>query len=210
MPAWLESAAPSVRAGRPIRWAPTAMATASTSPCSPRTRKRIELCLFDADGAREFARHACPATATTSGTATCRGAGRRAWSTACAHTGPGGPSDGHRFNPHKLLLDPYAREIVGRFDWRDAALRRRRSSARPAGHRATTRAHSVEGARRRRPLRLARRPTACTRRWTDTVLYELHVKGFTMLHPGVPEAQRGTLCRPGSATPPSRTCSGWA
>jgi hypothetical protein len=53
-----------------------------------------------------------------SSTASCRGC-RPGWSTAIAPHGPYAPERGHRYNPHKLLLDPWAREIVGRFRWDD-------------------------------------------------------------------------------------------
>ncbi len=54
-----------------------------------------------------------------SGTATCRGAGAGLVYGLRAH-GPWQPQHGQRFNPHKLLLDPYARETVGSFEWSDA------------------------------------------------------------------------------------------
>ncbi len=58
---------------------------------------------------------------------------------------------------------------------------------------------------RRRRLRLGRASSAPRHRWTDTVVYELHVKGFTQLHDRVPEELRGTYA--GLATPPSWTTS---
>ena len=102
----------------PGRWVRTGTAAASTSPSSRRMRERIELCLFDA-GRTGGARAARAA-----------GAQRRLWHGRLEGAAPGlvyglrahgpwQPDHGHRFNPAKLLLDPYAREIVGRFDWRD-------------------------------------------------------------------------------------------
>ena len=70
------------------------------------TPTKVELCLFDPDGRREIAAHrAAPSAPTSSGTATCPKRAR-ACSTAIACTGPYAPEEGHRFNPHKLLLDP--------------------------------------------------------------------------------------------------------
>jgi isoamylase len=105
--------------------------------------------------------------------------------------GPWAPERGMRFNPHKLLVDPYARAISGKPDW----------SAPLVGHTAVdgrelmdTRddAHGV-------PRSVVvhdefdwqgdRRPEVI---WRRAIIYELHVKGFTALHPGVPPELRGT------------------
>ena len=68
---------------------------------------------------RRGARRARPSARRTTGTATCR-ASAPASATATASTGPTSPRTGHRFNPAKLLIDPYAKAIEGRVDW-DAA-----------------------------------------------------------------------------------------
>ena len=82
----------------------------------------IELCLFSEDGRRETERLALPER---SGPVrhgyTCRGL-RPARSTDCAPHGPYAPEHGHRFNPNKLLLDPYAHALRGRFAAADACL----------------------------------------------------------------------------------------
>ena len=91
----------------PIRSARPGTARASTSRCSPSTPSASSCaCSTPAAGASCSASR-CPSTPTRSGTATCprRGPGS---STATACTARTSPSDGHRFNPHKLLLDPYA------------------------------------------------------------------------------------------------------
>ena len=105
--------------------------------------------------------------------------------------GPWDPSRGHHFNPHKLLLDPYAREIVGHFEWRDEhfggepgrpqVLDRRDNAAHALKARLADTPASIEPAE----------PRPCTA-LADTVLYEAHVRGLTMRHPGVPEALRGS------------------
>ncbi len=107
--------------------------------------------------------------------------------------GPWAPEQGHRFNPHKLLLDPYARMLVGGLRWSDAVF----------GHRA--------GGRREDLVADPRDSAACVPKcqvvdpaftwsedrrpsvpWQDTVIYELHAKGYTQLHPLVPPQLRGT------------------
>ncbi|MFN7001735.1 MAG: hypothetical protein ACK4ST_17185, partial [Elioraea tepidiphila] len=79
--------------------------------------QRIELCVFDATGAREVRRYELygPRDGVFHGFV--EGAGAGLVYGLRAH-GPWQPERGHRFNPHKLLLDPWAREIVGHFRWR--------------------------------------------------------------------------------------------
>ncbi|NVB36742.1 glycogen debranching protein GlgX [Pseudenhygromyxa sp. WMMC2535] len=108
--------------------------------------------------------------------------------------GPYEPAHGHRFNPHKLLLDPYAREIVGSFEWRDEHYGY--CVDQPEGERSfDTRDNAAQmlKARVAAPLSaLDAPPPRVHVAPADTVIYELHVKGFTKLHPRVPEALRGT------------------
>ncbi len=107
--------------------------------------------------------------------------------------GPYEPARGHRFNGHKLLLDPYARNIAGKLRWHDAlfgyrighgegdlSFDRRDSAA------YMPRCKVVDGAFTWGDDRPPRVP------WHETVIYEAHVRGFTMQHPEVPEALRGT------------------
>ena len=78
---------------------------------------KVELCLFDNDGqARARADRRCRNTPTRSGTAICR---RRAPARVYGYRvhGPYEPAAGHRFNPNKLLLDPYAKALVGQLRW---------------------------------------------------------------------------------------------
>ena len=84
--------------------------------------------------------------------------------------GPFAPDRGHRFNPELVLLDPYAREIVGDYHGQDGAFRARVCEDRYDWGADT-------------PPRTAPE---------DTVLYEVHVKGFTRKMAAVPEALRGT------------------
>jgi len=110
--------------------------------------------------------------------------------------GPWAPERGERFNPAKLLLDPYARAITGDLDHtgpiRDHVVG---APSRPDYADSTGAVPlSVVVADAPPPAPLAR-PVPLV----DTVLYELHVKGFTARHPGVPEQLRGTYA--GLASP---------
>ncbi len=102
--------------------------------------------------------------------------------------GPSEPSQGHRFNPKKLLLDPYAKAIARELRWDPAVLD-------PAGDTAAVAplARVVDSKFDWHGDRLPYTP------WQDTVVYEAHVKGFTRQHPGVPENLRGTYA--GLASP---------
>ena len=81
----------------------------------------VELCLFDKARGRGRSRRRIRLTERTDLNWHVLPAGRaaRASSTATACTGPGRPSEGHRFNPAKLLLDPYAKAISGKIRWDD-------------------------------------------------------------------------------------------
>ncbi len=117
--------------------------------------------------------------------------------------GPYAPDEGHRFNPAKLLLDPYAKAISGTIRWSDALSGY--SMDPPIGERdlvpdGTNSAGGlpkcvvVESAFSWGDDKPPRTP------WNRTVIYEAHVKGMTMLHPDVPETIRGTYL--GLATDP--------
>jgi glycogen operon protein len=105
--------------------------------------------------------------------------------------GPYDPHKGHRFNPHKILLDPYAR-VVGRpVEWDESLFGFRTGEDDTTFDERDSAPHAplaavVDGAftwGEDRPLRTA---------WHETLIYELHVKGFTALHPDMPESLRGT------------------
>jgi glycogen operon protein len=152
---------------------------------------RIELCVYDDDGRLERWRQPLPARTGEVWHGHVPGAGAGLVYGLRAH-GPWAPRDGHRFNPAKLLLDPWAREIVGEFRWDD----------RQRGHDAAdpSRADPRDNGDIACKARVvgddgydwqADAPPAVP--WSRTVLYELHVRGFTKRHPGVAEAQRGTF-----------------
>ena len=155
--------------------------------------EKVELCLFDARGRKELHRIVLPEYTD------------EVWHGYLPDLRPGqlygyrvhGPYDperGHRFNPHKLLLDPYARALSGTVRWSDAHFGYR------IGHRAQDlsfdRRDNAAGMPKCRVVDTAftwggdSRPQ---RPWHETILYELHVRGFTMRHPEVPELLRGTF-----------------
>src|SRR5246127_2652750 len=81
--------------------------------------EKVELCLFDDSGKRELQRIAL--TARTGPVWHCYlPEARPGMLYGYRVHGPYRPEEGHRFNPHKLLLDPYALQIVGAFRWSDA------------------------------------------------------------------------------------------
>ncbi|KQW59331.1 glycogen debranching protein GlgX [Variovorax sp. Root411] len=104
--------------------------------------------------------------------------------------GPWSPHEGQRFNPAKLLLDPYAREIVGTYDGSDIFLGH--DPANP--DKRDTRDNASVALKARVALHTG--PAAASGHARipagERVLCELHVKGQTKLHPAVPAALRGT------------------
>ncbi len=107
--------------------------------------------------------------------------------------GPYEPKAGHRFNSSKLLLDPYAKAIAGTMQWSDAAF------GYSIGHADTDSSQDPRDSGPFVPKSVVIDPAfdweddAHPRTpWHHTLIYELHVKGFTALHPAVPERLRGT------------------
>jgi len=114
--------------------------------------------------------------------------------------GPYEPEAGHRFNPAKLLLDPYAKAIAGTIQWSDEMFGYRLGDPRTdlscdlgntAGY--VPKCVVLDQSFTWGGDRLLRTP------WDRTVIYEMHVKGFTARHPDVPEKLRGTYA--GLVTP---------
>jgi len=104
--------------------------------------------------------------------------------------GPYDPAAGHLFRPCKLLLDPYAKEIARDVRW-DPALTDEAGDSGPFAPLARVAVDDFDWRGDHPPLTP----------WHQTVVYEMHVKGFTRQHPGVPEKLRGTYA--GVASPAS-------
>ena len=104
--------------------------------------------------------------------------------------GPFDPARGQRYNPSKLLLDPYARAIEGEFRLDDAVFGSAPGRDAVQDHRDSA-AYVPKGVvvHDAFPWGEDIRPGTA---WSDTIVYELHVKGFTALHPDIPAALRGT------------------
>ena len=154
--------------------------------------ERVELCLYDPAGHIETARVDLEQT-------------HDVWHVYLPGVVPGtaygyrvhGPYDahsGHRFNPNKLLLDPYARELSGDFRWHESHYGYDRGSRSQdlvfdrhdnADHipKAVVTTALSAGRDVRRPLVP----------WAETVIYEAHVRGLTKRHPQLSESVRGTF-----------------
>jgi isoamylase len=152
----------------------------------------VELCLFDQTGRRELNRVRLP------------GRTNQIWHGYIAGLAPGqlygyrvhGPYDpnrGHRFNPHKLLIDPYARQLSGAIRWHDALFGYRlgahrgdltadRRDSAPMMPKCVVEDPSYHWGDDRPPLR----------HWSDSLMYESHVKGLTQFHPEIEPKARGT------------------
>jgi glycogen operon protein len=115
--------------------------------------------------------------------------------------GPYKPEQGQRFNPHKLLLDPYAHNIAGTLKWSDALF------GYNVGHKARDLSFDRRDSARAMPKSKVIDPAFTWGNdrppnvpWHEMLIYELHVRGFTMQHPDVPAPLRGTYA--GLATAP--------
>ena len=162
--------------------------------------EKVELCLFDPQGRHEVERVAL------------REQTDQVWHGYLPEVRPGllygyrvhgpyKPEEGHRFNPHKLLVDPYAKSIVGTLRWSDAQFGFKVGSKQE--DRSFDIRDSAPGMPKCQVIDPAftwgdDRPPGIS--WHDTIIYELHVKGFTFQHPEVPPQLRGTYA--GLATVP--------
>ena len=153
---------------------------------------RIELCLFSEDGRRETERLALPERSGPVRHGYLPDLAPGALYGLRAH-GPYAPDGGHRFNSNKLLLDPYARAMQGRFALGDACL-----GYDPAASEGDLSFSSVDSAAAMPkcvvtapapPVSVDERPDTP---WAETVIYEAHPKGLTHLWAELPEVLRGT------------------
>ncbi|QCI97775.1 glycogen debranching protein GlgX [Agrobacterium larrymoorei] len=155
--------------------------------------ERVELCLFDETGKTEIERITLPEFTNEIWHGYIPGLKPGALYGYRVH-GPYDPEKGHRFNPNKLLVDPYAREIVGDIEWgqeqfgytldaeeKDLSFNDSDSASKmPKCRVIDPKDYDWSGdARPNIP-------------WSKTIFYETHVKGFTKLHPALPEELKGT------------------
>ena len=154
---------------------------------------RMDLCLFDPAGRREVARFTLPEQTDEIWHGYLPG-GRTGLVYGYRAYGPYDPPRGHRFNPHKLLLDPYARATAGDLRASDAMF----------GYRVNSRRSDLSLDRRdSAPGMLKAVVTSDTFNWaddrppnvpwSDTVIYEAHVKGLSIRHPNVRPRESGTF-----------------
>jgi len=159
---------------------------------------KVELCLFDHGGEREVERIELPEYTDEVWHGFLPDA-RPGTIYAYRVHGPYEPEHGHRFNPNKLLLDPYAKAVVGKLEWNPALFGYKMESKDDLTFDERDSAPFVPKCRVIDPAFTwgdERRPTTS---WERTVLYELHVRGYTKLHPSVPDEYRGTfrgMCEP--------------
>ena len=155
--------------------------------------QQIDLCLFDPAGHKEIARLPLPECIDEVWHGYLPGAhpgtvyGFRAY-------GPYQPQYGHRFNPAKLLLDPYAKKLTGSFRASDALFGYRPHSSRqdlsldkrdsaPAVPKCVVIDEAFDWSRDARP----------DLPWPETVIYEAHLRGVSMLNPDLRAHERGTF-----------------
>ncbi|ELY9424426.1 glycogen debranching protein GlgX [Cronobacter dublinensis] len=155
--------------------------------------ERVELCLYDPSGKNEIARLTLPEYTHEVWHGYVPGLqpgalyGYRVY-------GPYDPQNGHRFNPNKLLVDPYARELAGNIEWNEAHFAYdllhedkdltfdERDSAPYMPKCRVIDPNEFDWQDQNRPSIV----------WPHAVVYETHVKGFTQLNPAVPPEMRGT------------------
>lgn len=150
---------------------------------------RVELCLYDDEGKVETARLDVPEMHGGIWFGYLPGVGPGQVYGYRVH-GPWEPESGHRFNPAKLLLDPYARELRGELIWDPAVF----------GHTGDDLTRDDRDSAPFVPKAVVvdsgfdwNADEALRHRWEETLIWEVHPKGATMRHPGVPEENRGSL-----------------
>ena len=180
-------------AGRPVPLGATWDGLGTNFAVFSANAERVDLCLFDPGGRREVKHYTLPEQTD------------EVWHGYLPHAGPGTvygyraygpyePQRGHRFNPNKLLLDPYARRITGSFKWSDALFGYRVNSPRadlsfdrrdsaPGMWKAIV-AHDSFSWGDDKPPNIP---------WSETVIYEAHLRGLTMLREDLRPHERGTF-----------------
>jgi glycogen operon protein len=144
------------------------------------TAEKIELCLFDASGAREISRLALPERTGPVFHGFVPGLREGALYGFRAH-GLWRPGEGLRFDPNKLLLDPHALALDGPIKLHQSFFASSPLDSGPFAPKAVAAAPQQATPKRRKIP------------WSETIIYELHVRGFTRALESLPEAVRGTF-----------------
>jgi len=175
--------------GKPYPLGATASQQGVNFALAAPTAEAVDLCIFDTTGNNEQQRLSLKeqTDGIWHGHLPC---GKPGLVYAYRVHGPWNPKTGHRFNPSKLLLDPYAREITGTYDGSDLFLGH--DPANPEKRDPRDNAAVALKARVATPLAPAATAGHARIAPGDRVLYELHVKGQTKLNPAVPAPLRGT------------------
>ncbi|MBC8027602.1 MAG: glycogen debranching protein GlgX, partial [Steroidobacteraceae bacterium] len=161
---------------------------------------KVELCLFDTQGKTELERIVLPEYTDEIWHGYIEGLGPGDAYGFRVH-GPYEPAAGHRFNPHKLLADPYARAFVGSLEWnhacfgykigdKNADLSFNELDSAPYVSKSIVVDQSFDWKQQGMGPRVE---------WAKTIIYETHVRGYTFRHPAVTDKFRGTFA--GLATP---------
>ena len=153
---------------------------------------QIEVCIFDERGRKELRRYPLPECTDEVWHGYLPDARPGLVYGLRAH-GPYDPDNGHRFNPNKLLLDPYARKLQGQLRWSDALFGYR------TGHAKADLSFDRRDSASCMPKSVVAHDgfnwagqTSPRIPWSDTVIYEMHVKGVSMLRDDVPDVFAGT------------------
>ena len=159
---------------------------------------KVEVCIFDESGQNETARITLPEFTDEVWHGFVPGLGPGTRYGYRVH-GPYAPDAGHRFNPNKLLMDPYAKAHAGELVWRDELF------GYTVGHPDADMSFDERDSAPFVPKCVVvestfewSQPTGVRVPWDRTVIYETHVRGFTKKHPAVPEPLRGTFAGLGS------------
>jgi isoamylase len=154
---------------------------------------KVELCLFDSRGETERQRIELPEFTDEIWHGYIEGIGPGQVYGYRVH-GPYEPEQGHRFNPNKLLLDPYAREFVGQLRWDHACF------GYTIGAEGDDLTFDDRDSAAFVPKCVVVDPGFDWKQnvkplvpWDRTIVYETHARGYTKLHPNVPEKLRGTF-----------------
>jgi isoamylase len=154
---------------------------------------KVELCIFDNDGLTEIERVELPEYTD------------EVWHGYLPEARPGTvygyrvhgpyePDAGHRFNPNKLVIDPYARQLVGQLQWGPELFGYELGhSDKDKSFDSRDSAKLVQKCRVIDPAFTWGRTSKPEVPWEHIIIYEMHVKGFTRNHPLVPELDRGTF-----------------